>query len=185
MIGEKFSFLKEAALQLGSPQLRNRATIVGNICTASPCADMARALLCLDTSVHITSSEKKRTLPLKDFFVHVKKTALEPGEFVTGLTVPAKMAGISGGHHKLKRIKGHDLAVASVSMVYNKEFVRFAVGSCAITPALFEFAAGTSLEDILQQIDKNICPIDDQRASGEYRRHMVACYVKKLFQQMS
>lgn len=233
---KKFPFLVEAALQVASPQLRNRATVVGNLCTASPCTDMGRALVCIGAQVVIArgpaivpasrlavgtlkrgraaaesagrsgpgrrrtksasgavsggavsggSDTGFRVVPAADFFTGVKQTCLAPGEIVTAVVAPARAANARGGHEKLKRVKGHDIAVASVSLAIfddpaGEKTMRIAVGSCARTPVVIEFPVQTPLEEVLAAVNGAVAPIDDIRATAEYRRFMVKTYTERL-----
>ena len=86
-IARLFPLLSNAASRLGSPQLRNRATIGGNICTSSPCADLSVALLALAAQVVIVSESSLRQVPLLDFFKGAKKNALQLGEVVTKIRI--------------------------------------------------------------------------------------------------
>ncbi len=185
-VQEDFSFLIEAAEELASPQIRNRATIVGNLCNASPCADMARALLCLDTTVEISSADGTRSVPLTDFFSGVKETVLEANEIVERLVIPAEMEDAIGGNRKLKRIKGHDLSLASVTMVKIDDRIKVAIGSCGTTPVLLpELPADNAAEKICEEADSLISPIDDVRASAEYREFIVKKYIKELTEELN
>jgi len=177
-----YPLLADAAEHLGSPQLRNRATIIGNLCTASPCADMAPMLLCLDASVEISSKlGGTRRIPLKELFTGVKKTSCAPHEVVERIIVPPGMADSEGGYEKLKRIKGHDLALASVAVAKKGDRIRVAIGSCAVTPVLLpDFPADTPAADIAAEAERSIMPIDDIRASRDYRLFMVKVYIERL-----
>ena len=185
IVREKYPLIADAAGRIGSIQLRNRATLVGNLCTASPAADMAPGLLCLDASVEIASTSGTRTVKLAEFFTGVKRTVLERHEVVTRLLIPASMAGLKSGMEKLKRIKGHDLALASVCMVRRDTKLRIAVGACSITPVLLpEFSIGDALSDIKEDVAKAIKPIDDVRASAKYRVFMVQTYIERLWNRI-
>lgn len=177
----KFPLLAEAAGHIGSPQLRNRATIAGNLCTASPCADMGCSLLAYGASVELASEKKTRLLPLEQFFTGVKKTQRQPDEVVQRIIVPAAMAGARGAMEKLKRIKGHDLAVVSVAMVKSGKALRVGIGSCAPTPVVLkELPASASVKTVVDEALRTVKPIDDMRASKEYRLAMVQSFVEKL-----
>jgi len=176
-----YPLLAEVAEHLGSPQLRNRATIVGNICTASPSADMAPMLLCLEASVEMASKEGLRRVPLREFFTGVKKTSCAAHEVVERIIVPPHLADAKGGYEKLKRIKGHDLALANVALIKKGDIVKVAIGACSVTPVLLkDFSSGTSAADIVNEAERSIKPIDDIRASREYRLFMVKTYVERL-----
>lgn len=180
-VRERFPVLCGAAAKLGSPQLRNRATAAGNVCTASPCADLGTALLAFDAAVEIESLKGRRTVPLREFYLGVKRTVLGRDELVTGLTVPAALAGATGGMEKLKRIKGHDLALASVVLVRKNGSLRVAVGSCAPTPVVTPVLPSTaSADEVVAAARKVVSPIDDLRASAAYRAFMVETFVRRL-----
>ncbi|MGO8724370.1 MAG: FAD binding domain-containing protein, partial [Acidimicrobiales bacterium] len=95
-----YPLLVECALTLASHQLRNRATVVGNIAHASPGADMAPGLLCLGARVLIGSARGQREMALEDFFTGVKRTALRDDEIVEAVTVPPGSAGCRGSYRK-------------------------------------------------------------------------------------
>jgi CO/xanthine dehydrogenase FAD-binding subunit len=180
-VREHYPVLTAAAALLGSPQLRNRATVAGNLCTASPCADMGTALLAHAAEVELESQRGTRLLPLAGFFVGVKKTALRRDEILSAVLVPADQAGARGGMEKLKRVRGHDLALCSVALVRKADRMRVAVGACAPTPVVTpELSADASIEDVLAAVRAVIRPIDDLRASAEYRQFMVETFVGRL-----
>jgi CO/xanthine dehydrogenase FAD-binding subunit len=180
-VREKYPLLCEAAEQIGSPQVRNRATIVGNICTASPSADMAPPLLCLGASVVISSHVGSRVMALKDFFAGVKKTALKADEMVERILVPPDMANARGGFEKLKRIKGHDLALVNCALIVKGELMRVAIGACCTTPVILgDFPVKTAADEVCKEAEESIKPIDDVRASKDYRVFMVRTFIKRL-----
>ena len=186
VIKGKFALIADAASRIGSPQLRNRATIAGNLCTASPCADLGCAMLALGASIEIESVSGKRVVELAKFFTGVKATVLKPEELVTRLIVPAAMAGAVSGMEKLKRIKGHDLALASVAMVIKGDLLRIAVGSCAPTPVVLpDLSAKAPLPKVLEALKKTIDPITDVRASKEYREAMAQAFVERLLGRLA
>lgn len=181
-INKHFPILVEAAKTLGSYQLRNRATVVGNICNASPAADMAGPLLVLGASVIVGNSSGGRVIQLKDFFVGVKKTSLKQGEFVKAIKVPAYFRNTKSGYLKASRIKGHDLGICNVAMCRVNGTLKVAVGSCAITPVLLPDFESEKINSglLIETAMDNINPIDDIRGSKEYRKHMVRVFIKRL-----
>lgn len=185
-IAAKYPILAEAAALIGSKQLRNRATAVGNICTASPCADLATALLSLDATLELKSEKGSRIVELRNFFLGPKRGDLKSGEIVRRIIVPARMAHMSGGIKKLKRIKGHDLAIASVVLVKNDSMMQIAIGSCAPTPiVLRELSAKITVQKAVESAMAAIKPIDDLRATKEYRRFMVQTFIERLFEEVN
>jgi len=180
-----YPLLALCAESLASYQLRNRATVVGNIVNASPCADMAPALLCYEAEAVIASKKGTRKVALGDFFTGVKKTVLAADEVVEKLVVPAAQAGGKGAYAKLKRIKGHDLALVGVALHKKGELVRFAASAVAPTPILVrDFTAADSPDEIAKGVLAAIKPIGDVRSSGEYREFMVQVYVKRLLEEV-
>ncbi|MBF0501546.1 MAG: FAD binding domain-containing protein [Candidatus Riflebacteria bacterium] len=177
----KFPIIADAASRLGSTQLRNRATIAGNICTASPCADLSCAMLALGASVEIASMTGTRIVKLADFFTGVKTTVIKADELVTRLIVAPELVNAKFGMEKLKRIKGHDLSLASVAVVKTGTLLRVALGSCAPTPIVLpDFPANAPLASILEVAGKTIKPIDDVRASKEYRKMMIMTFIEQI-----
>ncbi len=181
LVVRKYPVLAAAASELASVQLRNRATVIGNIVNASPCADMAPPLLCLKACAILASTSGVREVKLSEFFTGVKKTVLRPGELMERILIPAEMAGWRGGFLKLKRIKGHDLGIVSVALVRRGKVLRVAIGSSAPTPVLLpELAASAPAEKVCREALRAIKPIDDVRCTREYREFMVGVFIKRL-----
>ena len=171
---------------LASHQIRNRATVVGNVVNASPCADMAPALLCLRAHAVISSKRGEREIPFSVFFKGVKRTAVAPDEVVERVVVPAASAGARGGYYKLKRINGHDLGIVGVALCVDRGGeMRLTVGSCAPTPVLIDgLDAALPADAVVAKVLAAISPISDVRATKEYRSHMVEYYVRRLLDEV-
>jgi len=181
----KYKLLADCAETIASYQLRNRATIIGNLCNASPCAGMTPGLLCLDASVEIISSAGSRIIKLLDFFAGVKKTKLQPNEFVARVIVPASSADAKAGVLKQKRIKGHDIALITVTMAIVNKKIYVAIGSAAETVVLLKpFQLNAKCESIVAEALKSVKPITDIRSSKEYRLHIIEVYIKRLYKQL-
>jgi carbon-monoxide dehydrogenase medium subunit len=182
----RFVALKQAAGELANSLLRNRATLAGNICNASPGGDMLPACLVLDASLCAVSPRGSRTIALKDFFVGVKRHVLEPDEIVTQLRFPI-IPGASA-YLKHKRIKGHDLAQVSVAGFLGEDGkLRLALGAVATTPLLLDdlgpadpASLATRRNEIAEMAYSAARPIDDIRASGAYRSAMVRLLVGQI-----
>ncbi len=184
-VRSRYPLLVEAGEQHADHQLRRRATVVGNLVTASPCGDMSSPLLILGAEVVIRSSSGQKRIPLQEFITGVKKTVLGKDEIVEKLIVPAKFQGARGGYQKLKRIKGHDLGLVAVAMAKYDDVMRIAISSAAPTPILLtDFAPDASFEEVHAAAAKEISPIDDVRSTKEYREHMVGIYLKKLLEEV-
>ncbi|MFA7565582.1 MAG: xanthine dehydrogenase family protein subunit M [Alkalispirochaeta sp.] len=184
-VKKEFPILHTAGEELATFQLRNRATVIGNIVTASPCGDMSGPLYILGGDVVLQSASGERTLPMGKFITGVKQTIIQPDEIVTRIIVPPTWARAPGGYEKLKRIKGHDLGVVSVSMIKHKKAIRCAIGSAAPKPVLLpDFPADAAVEDIKSKAQEMISPIDDVRATAEYRTFMVGEFITRLMERI-
>jgi CO/xanthine dehydrogenase FAD-binding subunit len=185
LILDSYSLLADCARDLASPQIRNRATVVGNVVNASPCADMAPALLCLGARAVISSRRGQRVVPFTEFFRGVKRTVLEPDEILESIAVPPESANGRGGYRKLKRIKGHDLGIVGVAVFKKDGVLRLGVSSCAPTPILVNtLSEDTPADEVLAATRAAISPISDLRCSKEYREHMVAVFARRLLQEV-
>lgn len=185
VIAKRFPALVDAANQLASYQIRNRATVIGNLCNASPCADMAPPLLCLGAKLILTSQKGSRELPLEEFFIGPKRSVLEAGEYFERLIVPAAMQGARGGYRKLKRIQGHDIGLVSVELMIKNKLMRVAIGSAGPRPVLCrDFAAKEPISAVIADALERISPIDDVRCSRDYRIFMVQTYIERLMKEV-
>ena len=181
-----YPLLAACAHDLASYQIRNRATVVGNVVNASPCSDMAPALLCLNARAVISSRRGEREVPFKEFFQGVRKTVVQPDEVLERIVVPAAAAGARGNYHKLKRINGHDLGIVGVALLLRPDGdMRIGISSCAPTPLLVEnLYASLSADAVVAAAMEVIRPISDVRATKEYREHMVRVFVRRLLDEV-
>jgi CO/xanthine dehydrogenase FAD-binding subunit len=185
-----FPHIVEAASQLGSHQIRHRATVGGNLCNASPAAEMACPLLTADAVVSLASTAGTRRLPLREFLVAPGRTALGPGELLTAVTFPAlrrSEASYGCAYIKLGPRRAMDIAVVNVAAVVGLAGgrltdVRVALGSVAPTPLrvpdVEASLAGREPTEALtasaaRQAQSLVRPISDIRASAGYRSEMV------------
>lgn len=189
-IREVYPALSQAADGLASYPIRNRATVVGNICTASPGADMAAPLLVYDAKVHIASSEGNRTVDIKEFFLGVKKTVLKENEIVTGVSLPPVKDGDNSVYLRQARVKGHDLCNVGLALRLTAEKELFmAIAAVNTTPVrlteLEASIAGKELtpelgEFLSEEIKKHMSPRRNSvRSSGAYRYHMAGVLTKR------
>ncbi len=173
-----YPLLREAAATVGSIQVRNRATLAGNLCNGSPAADTAPALLCYEAVVHVVGPAGRRDVPLEEFLRGPGQTALGPGEWVEAVGLPPPPPH-GACYLKLGRTLGVDLAVTGVAALVSAAEVRLAAASVAPTPrrlrpveAVLAAAAPGSRPDIGPATRAAIAPIDDARASAAYRQAM-------------
>lgn len=183
-VRERYPLLAACAHDLASYQVRNRATVIGNVVNASPCSDMAPGLLCLGARVEIASEAGTRSVPLSAFFAGVKKTVLKPDEIVERIVVPASSAGIRGDYRKLKRIAGHDLGIVGVAVARAGDELRVAVSSAAPTPVLVAGLDGDAApDDVVAAVLAAVAPISDVRCTREYRLFMIEAYLRRLLEE--
>jgi CO/xanthine dehydrogenase FAD-binding subunit len=185
--------LAEACASVASYQLRNRATVGGNLCNASPAADSAPALICYGASVHIFGPEGQRKMPLEQFFLGPGKTALQRGELLTAITVPF-LRGAAGHFLKLGRTAMGDISLMNVAVLGwpdadapSGASWRIALGSVAPTVIrapeaerlLSLDASPAGLEAGSQAAAAAARPIDDIRATAAYRTDMVRVLTRR------
>jgi carbon-monoxide dehydrogenase medium subunit len=195
-VKERFGVLWSAAGVMMDPMLRNRGTLVGNICNASPAADTAPTLLVLDAEVEIVSKEGERTVPIKDFFTGVKRTVLKPGEFVRAVRIPSPPPKARGKYYRWGRTRGEDLAVVGVAILVadsDKRIVRIALSSVFKTPIrIFEIEEifekegrlGEQIERAVSMVREKIAPITDVRGGKEYRLHMAGVLTRQGLEEL-
>lgn len=185
--------LVQAARELGSIQVRNRATIVGNICRASPSADTAPPLIADGARVKIYGPNGERAVALEDFFTGPGKTALAPGELVTEIVVPPPAPRTGKVYIKHGRRKAMELATVgvAVTLTLNAD-VKIVLGAVAPTPMRAKSAEallrGKELNDALieqaaEAAMRESRPISNVRASAEYRREMVRVLTRRALRQ--
>ena len=138
LIKEKLPLLHEAAKSVGSVQIRNLATVGGNLCNASPSADMATPLLALDTVVHVYGKEGNKDYNLEEFFHGRGEVKLAPGELLTGMTVPIAPKGAGMAFEKIGWTT-FDIATVNVAAVMTLkdgkiDHCRVALGACSPAP---------------------------------------------------
>jgi CO/xanthine dehydrogenase FAD-binding subunit len=204
-VQQHYPILAEAAESVASYQLRTRATIVGNICNASPAGDTIGASLLLDGVLDIFGQQGQRQEPLRAFFLGPGETILEDGDIVTSIHFPLPPLGLKGRYIKLGRNQLSDLSIVGVTVVGCPDAevpsgyrVRLALASVAPVPLVVDqveeiLAAApiteTSLVDAAQAALEACAPIDDVRASARYRKYMVRNLslraLKEVWEQIS
>ena len=190
--------LAQAARTVGSPQIRHAATIGGNLGTCSPAGDGLPVLSALDAVVHLQSASGARDVPFEAFMVGPKRTVRQPGELITGVTVPV-LAGWQG-YSKVGVRNAMVIAVASAALVTDSlaGSVRLALGSVGPVilrcPEAEAFAAGAArfeesaisaaaVEEFVALARAAARPIDDHRSTAAYRRHAVGVLAGRLLRR--
>ena len=194
LICRLFPALAKAAAEVGGPQVRNRGTVGGNICAASPAADAAPPLLALDAVVTAVGANGVRQIPIHELFLAPKKTCLTPDEVVTELILPktgSRSGFIKVGKRNALAVSSINMAVAAVLRDGKLQDLRVAAGSCAPTPRLCPRTAACLLEGGVQAIEaaqailmEEISPIDDRWATAEYRRMVAKNMLEALMNEV-
>ena len=182
-----FDGLKAAACEVGSVQIQNAGTVAGNLCNASPAADGVPPLLTLDARVELVSKAGPRVVPLDQFLLGVRKTALGADELVSAVILPETPQGARGAFLKLGARKYLVISIAMVAGVIAQRDgrisdARIAVGSCSPVacrlPDLETAILGQTPEDAARLISPDrltgLAPISDARASAAYRLEAAA-----------
>jgi carbon-monoxide dehydrogenase medium subunit len=196
LISEKFKVLHEAIQQIAFYQIKNIATIGGNLCNASPAADSAPPLMVLNAQLVIIGPNGERRIPIDKFFIGPGKTVLSKGEFLKEIIIPYMPESSGAAYIKLGRRRGIDISVVSSTAFVrlDGELIvdsRIALGSVAPTPTRAHNAERilkgkkTSRKHIIEASEKvveDINPITDVRASAEYRREMAKVLTAKALQ---
>jgi aerobic carbon-monoxide dehydrogenase medium subunit len=196
LIQQLYPAFAEAALWVGAVQTRNRATVVGNLCNASPAADTAPALLSYGAQVKIASAQGERTIPLEEFFVGPGKTALQDNELVAEIVLPAPQPHTGAAFFRRTRTAMDIAVVCGAAMLQltdgTCENARIALGAVGPTPLLATRAEaalrGQALTDQVIAEASRIAseearPIDDVRSTAEYRREMVRVLTQRGLRQ--
>jgi CO/xanthine dehydrogenase FAD-binding subunit len=188
-VQKHYPLLVEACHWVASFQLRSRATIVGNICNASPAGDTIGACMLLDGILHIYGPDGYRDEPLNDFFKGPGKTVLKPGDIVTSIFIPLPPKNAYGRYIKLGRNRLGDLAIVGVTVLGYPDATaasgyRFRIALASVAPVPLrvvkaeEVLAGKAIDEATiaeaAQAAMDACtPIDDTRGSARYRKVMV------------
>jgi xanthine dehydrogenase small subunit len=193
-----FDGLKRAARDVGGRQVQNRATLIGNLCTASPAGDGIPNLLALDASVEVAGPQGRRVVPLGDFLTGYRSTALRADEIVTALLVP-RLDGARGNFEKLGARRYLVISIAMAAGVVATDAARrittarLAVGACSAVaqrlPGLEAALRGVPLAGAAQVPETAhlaaLSPIDDIRASAAYRREATLTLLRDLLRGLA
>src|SRR5919109_1057693 len=194
-IAGKFPFLAQSAAEVGSIQIRNRATIGGNMANATPSADVAPSLIALDAEAEIAGAAGERFLPLEDFFRGPGQTVLSSDEILTEIIIPTTRPELVGEYIKFSPRDMMDLAYVGIAVAYELtgnekrcQRVRVVLGAVSPTPMRARKAEAVLEGQVLSQelaarageeAAKEAKPISDVRSSADYRRAMVGVMTKR------
>ena len=189
--------LAAAAGKMAAVQVRNRATIGGNLCNAAPSADLAPPLLALDAAVHLETEHGHREVALTDFFTGPGQTILAPGEILAWVMVPPLGLGMRVVYLKQGLRQAMDIAVAGVAVkleISNGTCTGAAIALGAVAPVPMRAYAAekllhgqpvntNSISRAAELAGQEAAPISDVRAEADYRRQLVAALVHKGLRQ--
>ncbi len=193
IIQAEYPVLPFTARYMGSPAIRHLATVGGNLCNASPAADLSPVLLVLDAEVGIVGPAGPRRLSLERFFRGPGQTALAEAELLAWVEFPRKHAGWTVRYERLDVRRAMDIAIAGAALALRLDGgsvaeARLALGAVAPTPRRVPAAEAAlvegglepaAIERVAELAMAAARPIDDVRATAEYRREMVGVLVRR------
>lgn len=171
LIQNKFKALQQSTIDFGSVQIRNRATIGGNICNASPAGDTLPPLYALNAQVHLRSNNDDRTLDINDFIIGPGNTVLKDNEILQKIIIPKTDS--ESLFYKLGLRQAMAISVINFAIVHDLDQLTITVGAVAPTILKFSKLGNLSVEDVISKIDSTITPIDDIRGTANYRRKVL------------
>lgn len=178
----------QAACEVGGPQIRNRATLGGNLASASPASDCATPLLAMNAVLQVIGAEGKRELPVREFFPGRMQNALKPDELILSIDIPISSDSVSA-FRKIGKRNALAVSVLNMAVVRSREEVSVAVGAAAPVPI---FCPGTSeilsrsadgLEEAEAMLQTEISPRDGRWATASYRRLVCGNLLKELLKE--
>jgi carbon-monoxide dehydrogenase medium subunit len=192
-VNAKYPAIAESGALVGSVQIRNLATLGGNLCNAAPSADMAPPLLALDAEAVIAGPKGTRRVPFASFFLGVRRTVLAPGELLVEIAVPDPGPHSGGNYLRHTPRRELDIAVVGVAsqLTLSKGVcakARIALAAVAPTPVRAEVAerllqGHPVTPDLIERAARAAVeaarPISDQRGSADFRRHLVQVLTRR------
>ncbi|HEX4641516.1 MAG TPA: xanthine dehydrogenase molybdopterin binding subunit, partial [Chthoniobacterales bacterium] len=198
MLGDEYPELRAMLLVFGSRQIRNRATMGGNLVTASPIGDSAPVLLALEAEIVLASAKGERRMPLDDFFLSYRKTALEPDEILKSIIVPRIAPGARSVRKFYKVSKRREMDISTVASCFAVSLgesgtivrARLAYGGVAAMPIRARQTEAALIgkpwkpetaETVLSGLESEFAPISDVRGSASYRQRLIKSLLRKFF----
>jgi carbon-monoxide dehydrogenase medium subunit len=199
LIRQRAYALARACWEVGSPQIRNRATVAGNLITASPANDSITPLMALGAEVTLRSAQAERSLPLRDFYTGVRRTVLRPDELLTSIAFPAPSPGSRSTFIKLGLRRAQAISVVNVAValqIDGDRVRRAAITLGDVAPTIIHAEAAqaylegraldpTAIAEAAALAQAAASPIDDLRGSARYRSEMVRVCVLRALRDLS
>lgn len=167
LIKKHFNALFQSTIDFGSVQIRNRATLGGNICNASPAGDTLPALYAFNAKLSLSNKNGNRIVPIDEFILGPGKTAIANGEILQAVILP--LAYSKSIFYKLGLREAMAISVINFAIVYDNNELTIAIGAVAPTIIKLTGLKKYAVDQILDKIDSAIAPIDDIRATAQYR----------------
>lgn len=189
-----FPALIEAAQVVGSIQIRNRATLVGNVSNASPAADTVPALAIYNAIIKVTGPTGERAIPIAEFIKGNRSIATEPGELVTAIRLPVPPTPLGAAFARMTRRRGVDLATINLCCRIEGRHVTIAFGAAGPRPVIVHDDSGALLAPDASDQDRDAAlsrllaptrPISDVRASADYRAAMFRVLTRRALHTAS
>ncbi|NLG82293.1 MAG: xanthine dehydrogenase FAD-binding subunit XdhB [Bacilli bacterium] len=199
IINKHVPILAEAAVSMGGPQIRNIATIGGNICNGAVSADSAPALFTLNALLYLETANASRTIPITEFYAGPGRVKLQPGEILTKILITKdNYENFKGKYFKFSNRKAMDIAMIGVAVLLNTtdnkvNDLRIALGVSAPTPIRCQEAEKTSLgleltEENMKRISEltilDAKPRDSWRGSKAYREHLIKVLTYRALREL-
>jgi xanthine dehydrogenase iron-sulfur cluster and FAD-binding subunit A len=198
LLREKAWPLVQACWQVGSPQIRNRGTIAGNLITASPANDTISPLMALGAKLRLRSASGEREVALSEFYTGVRKTVLRPDEMLAEIVFPALSSQHRGGFVKLALRNAQAISLLNLSIVYRLVGDRLsdvAITLGAVAPTIIHAVEAeaylngkaldeTTIQEAAALVSSAARPIDDLRASARYRKEMAKVLTRRALQSL-
>ncbi|HEX4631481.1 MAG TPA: xanthine dehydrogenase molybdopterin binding subunit [Chthoniobacterales bacterium] len=198
LLGTEFPEIREMLSAFGSRQIRNRATLGGNLVTASPIGDSAPVLLALEASIVLASATGERLLSLDEFFIAYRKTALQSGEVLKSIVIPRPSPGTRTHRQFYKVSKRREMDISTVAACFaitlgesgNITKARLAYGGVAVLPVRAKKTeaalvgknwSDSTCEEVLPILEQEFTPISDVRGSAVYRQRLIGNLLRKFF----